>query len=262
MIPKKIHYCWLSDEKFPPFIKECMDTWHKIMPDYEMILWDKNRFDVNSVTFVKEAYEAKKWAFAADYIRLFALYNEGGIYLDTDVLVGKKFDDFLKHDFFTSLEFKKKTEYKISPEVELKRNPYSFQAAIMGATAGHPFLKDCMNWYENNRFFMPDGSFRGKHTGIAPDIYATVAQKYGFEFNNPNTQHLENGMVVFSANYFPSIRINVEKTSYAVHCCEGGWIKKSFWTKLRQKIITNSFLRKIFAKKEISLKKLCEIMKE
>ena len=81
-IPKIIHYCWLSGEDKPPFIQKCISSWKKVMPDYEIWCWDTKRFDIHSVKFVEEAYNVKKWAFAADYIRLYALYNYGGIYLE------------------------------------------------------------------------------------------------------------------------------------------------------------------------------------
>jgi mannosyltransferase OCH1-like enzyme len=84
-IPKKIHYCWLSGDEIPAETVKCINTWKKIMPEYELVLWDKNKFDIKSVPFVEEACKVKKWAFAADFIRLYAIYNEGGIYMDTDV---------------------------------------------------------------------------------------------------------------------------------------------------------------------------------
>ncbi|MEO6532845.1 MAG: glycosyltransferase, partial [Pseudolysinimonas sp.] len=105
MIPKKIHYCWLSGDPKPPEIQECIDSWQKVMPDYELICWDMDRFDVDSVPFVREAVSVRKWAFAADYIRLFAVQSEGGIYLDSDVLVKQRFDDYLAYDFFSSVEY-------------------------------------------------------------------------------------------------------------------------------------------------------------
>lgn len=80
MIPKKIHLCWLGGGKYSPLIRHCIDSWYRILPDYEIILWDTGRFDVNSVPWVKEAFAAKKYAFASDYIRAYALYHEGGIY--------------------------------------------------------------------------------------------------------------------------------------------------------------------------------------
>ena len=76
------------------------------MPDYELKLWDTHNFDIeNSTPYVKEAFANRKWAFVADYIRLYALYTEGGIYLDSDVKVLKSFDGFLHHKFFTSMEY-------------------------------------------------------------------------------------------------------------------------------------------------------------
>ena len=85
MIPKIIHWCWLSGDPYPPKIQACLDTWKKVLPDYEIILWDTNRFDVNSTPWTKQAFEVKKYPFVADYIRLYAIYNYGGIYLDSDV---------------------------------------------------------------------------------------------------------------------------------------------------------------------------------
>src|SRR5580704_2025815 len=107
MIPKKIHYCWLSGDAPPVKIRDCMDSWRKIMPDYELVCWDAKKFDIQSNMFVADACRARKWAFAADYIRLHALYTEGGIYLDSDVIVKKRFDPMLHHDFFTAMEYHK-----------------------------------------------------------------------------------------------------------------------------------------------------------
>ena len=94
MIPKKIHYCWLGGEPLPGNLLQCLSSWRNVLNDYEIIKWDAQSFDVDSVSFVKEACSVKKWAFASDYIRLHALYEEGGIYLDTDVYVRKRFDSF------------------------------------------------------------------------------------------------------------------------------------------------------------------------
>ena len=102
LIPKVIHFCWLSNDPYPLKIRRCMDTWKKVMPDYEVKLWNTDNFDIDSVPYVRQAFEARKWAFAADYIRMYALYTEGGIYLDSDVKILKRFDDFLHYSFFSS----------------------------------------------------------------------------------------------------------------------------------------------------------------
>jgi len=94
---KKIHYCWFGKNIIPETLQKCIATWKEFLPDYEFILWNEEKFDVNSVEFVKEAYSIKKYAFATDYIRLYALYTQGGIYFDTDVVLKQGLDDYLNY---------------------------------------------------------------------------------------------------------------------------------------------------------------------
>ena len=91
-IPKIIHYCWLSGDPIPANYQRCMDTWKKQLPDYELVLWDTQRFDINSTPWTKQALDVKLYACAADYIRLYAVYHFGGIYIDMDIEVLKPFD--------------------------------------------------------------------------------------------------------------------------------------------------------------------------
>ena len=95
MIPKIIHYCWLSSAPIPKSLQICMNTWKKVLPDYEYMLWNFDRFPKTKSKWVSDAFDNKKYAFAADYIRLYALYNYGGIYLDSDVTVYKSFNELL-----------------------------------------------------------------------------------------------------------------------------------------------------------------------
>lgn len=82
MIPKKIHYCWFSDEPYPDLVSQCIESWKKHLADYVFVKWDMNSIkDIDSV-WLKECIKVRKWAFAADYVRLWAVYHEGGIYLD------------------------------------------------------------------------------------------------------------------------------------------------------------------------------------
>lgn len=104
MIPKIIHYCWLSGDPFPEKIQHCINSWRKVLPDYEFVLWDTKRFPLELSPWVKEAFKAKKYAFAADYIRVYAIYHYGGIYLDCDVEVIKRFDDLLHLPYFVGEE--------------------------------------------------------------------------------------------------------------------------------------------------------------
>lgn len=100
MIPKTIHYCWFSGDPYPDLVKRCLHSWQRMLPDYKLRIWDANSFDFDSVPYVKEGMAAKRWAVASDYVRLYALYTEGGIYLDSDVEVFKSFDIFLNNSFF------------------------------------------------------------------------------------------------------------------------------------------------------------------
>ena len=99
MIPKVIHYCWFGRNEKSELIKRCIDSWKKYCPGYDIVEWNEDNCDLNSCTYVKEAYEAKKWAFVSDYIRHFVLEQYGGIYLDTDVELLKPLDSFLSGNF-------------------------------------------------------------------------------------------------------------------------------------------------------------------
>ena len=110
MIPKIIHYCWFGDKPMPKEQKNYIKGWKKLMPDYQFICWNEENIDVNRLPFIREAYSMRKMAFVADYTRLNVLYIMGGIYLDTDVKVIKRFDDYLHHGFFSSVEYHPKKD--------------------------------------------------------------------------------------------------------------------------------------------------------
>lgn len=239
MIPKKIHYCWLSGDPFPEKIQMCMDSWKKVMPDYEWKLWNTETFDVeHSVPYVKEAFANRKWAFVADYIRMYALYTEGGIYLDSDVKVLKRFDEFLCHSFFTSMEYHpfvvERDNALAGIDIEGNRltegyiSGIQLQAAVMGAEMGCPFVKDVLDWYGDKHFVKPDGTL-GLDV-IAPQIYARLAEKYGFKYKDAE-QQLQGGMMVYRSETFAGNEREATPGSYAIHYCENSWVKRSFWEK-------------------------------
>ena len=245
----------------PRFLSECIKTWKEVMPEYELILWDKNKFDINSVPFVSEACSVKKWAFAADYLRLYAVYTEGGIYLDCDVIVRKSFTNFLDYDFFTSLEYgpevaqEQNTAFLLNEDGTLKKSGFGvrgigFQAAIFGGIQGHPFLRDCLDWYENNHYILPDGEYGEFNMYIAPDIYAGIAQKYGFRYRQ-GLQKLKENMVVLPYYVFPNYIGNATNDTYALHYCYSSWVDKTLYAKLFQKIVLNEFIRKVFGRKPL-----------
>jgi hypothetical protein len=141
MIPKKIHYCWLSEDQFPTLISNCISSWKKYLPDYEFVLWDTNKFNLDNSNWVKQAFNTKKYAFAADYIRLYAVYKFGGIYLDSDVEVLKSFNDLLNLPYFVGSEGRGEIE-----------------AGVFGAEKNCEWLGDCLKYYENRNFIKNDGS--------------------------------------------------------------------------------------------------------
>lgn len=243
MIPKIIHYCWFGDAPKSPFIKKCMQTWKEKLPDYEWKEWNEKIFDVNSVPFVKEAYRAKKWAFVADYVRLYALYTEGGIYMDTDVKVMKPFDEFLKYNFFSSHEkydfFYSEDEQKKLDSCKRIKKEYKYiegfgvLSAVMGATSNLPYLKDCLDYYNELEFNLSkqqiDEYVIGKHISY-------VISKYGYRFID-EIQFLDDNMVIFPSYYFVGNMQYLQKGSYAIHLCNGSWTdnEKSITYKIRNK---------------------------
>ena len=206
-IPKKIHYCWLSGEPFPSQIRECIDSWHEFMPDYEYKLWDANSFDVDSVPYVRQAVDKRKWAFASDYIRLWALYTEGGIYLDSDIMVNKPFDDLLCERAFTAFE-----------------SGGRVAAWIFASEAENLVFKELLKYYEGRNFLNGEGI-----PELIPNTIPTtnILVKHGLMAKN-ETQRLD-GITVFSEDYFCPMnpwtrRLNQTENTHARHLFLGGWM--------------------------------------
>ncbi len=211
----------------PPLIKKCLATWRKYLPDYELHRWDETNVDVESVPFVREAYKAKKWAFVADYVRLHALYAEGGIYMDTDVKVCRSFDEFLKYDFFSSHEkhpsfFAPEEQAKLNEDKTLK-NPETFVkgfgvlSAVMGAAKGCQYIKDCLDHYNTL-------TFKAEHTTelVIGGHITRQLLKYGYRFEDVE-QDLAENMKVMTSHVFVGNMIYMDKRPYAIHLCNGSW---------------------------------------
>ena len=230
LIPRVIHFCWLSNDPYPLKIRRCMDTWKKVMPDYEVKLWNTDNFDIDSVPYVRQAFEARKWAFAADYIRMYALYTEGGIYLDSDVKVLKPFDEFLRYSFFSCVEhhptqlLHTDTARLIAEDGTRMGDGYisgmQIQAAVMGAQAGCPFVKDVLDWYAGENFCKVDGGLAVDL--LSPQIYAMIAEKYGFLYKDLD-QSLNGNIQIFRSEIFAGNKHEVTKESYAIHLCAHSW---------------------------------------
>lgn len=257
MIPKIIHWCWLSGEPVPADLQKYINSWRRVMPDYEIKCWTTENFDVNRVPWVAQAVEHRKWAYAADYIRLYALYHEGGIYLDSDVMVLKPFDAFLGYDYFTAIEVHRDFYTVGCRELDADKRPVDpakpvtglgLQAAIMGGSKGCAFLKSCMDWYETHRFVGEDGSL---NLVPMPGIIALEAVRYGFRYED-RPQLLESDgmrMQLFDSSVFAGSEWDADKrVNYAIHYCNGSWRDYSVGRHLLRlsKRAAPSFIRKLF----------------
>ena len=145
MIPRILHYCWFGRGDMPELVQTCIASWHKHMPNWTYILWSEDNFDIASAPlYVQEAYTEKKYAFVSDYVRLWALEREGGLYMDVDFEVYKSFDDLMdKYSAFAGYEGSKK-------------NPVMM--GVLAAEAHHPWIKGMMATYADRRFVKDDGS--------------------------------------------------------------------------------------------------------
>lgn len=145
MIPKIIHYCWFGKGAVPELVERCIASWKMHMPDWEYRLWSEDNFDIPSTPkYVQEAYAAKKYAFVSDYVRIWALEREGGLYMDVDFEVYKPFDDLMEqYDAFAGYEGS-------------KRNPVMM--GVIAAKAHHPWIQGMMQTYESRVFLKTDGS--------------------------------------------------------------------------------------------------------
>lgn len=237
MIPKIIHLCWLSGDPYPAKIARCLKTWEKYLPDYEVMLWDTNRFDLNSSIWVRQAFEKKKYAFAADYIRFYALYHYGGIYLDSDVEVLKSFDGFLDLPYFIGAE-KAQT-----PE-----------AAVIGAEKGCDWIKQCLVYYDNRSFIKEDGSLDIKKlpeimveqiSKLKPVRMLSINDSLNIRNLDMQKEVLEFNDSFFSPKVFDSREVEITPYTYAIHHYQNSW----FSPKAKAYYRSRAFLVKIFGLK-------------
>lgn len=211
MIPKIIHYCWFGKGEMPDMAKRCIDSWHFYMPEYEYKLWNEDNFDVNSVPYVKEAYESKKYAFVTDYVRLFALFKEGGIYMDTDVEILKPLDALLSLTGFTGYEGS-----KTLPPV----------TGIMASEAGGEWVKEQLDAYSGIHFINQDGTM---DTTTNTKRISRIMRENGFVQNGE--YQVYKGMHIFPVDYFCPRQSTGEyflsENTYCDHHFMGSWDNES-----------------------------------
>lgn len=254
MIPKKIHYVWLGGGKQTPSVKKCIDSWRKIMPDYEIKCWSEENFDTNSVPWVKEAIENCKWALAADYIRLYATYTEGGIYMDTDVMVYKSFDEFLNNGFFTSVEYHP-VLFETYGKKDIDENGIPFKednhvcglgmlSALFGAQKGNRFIKEIMEFYESRHFVGRDGKL--SMNLIIPAVMPMLAVKHGFRYIDKE-QVINEGIHIYPSWVFAGSPATRRVDSYSMHFCDSSWRDFSVLKRIKRWLVTHypSLFRKM-----------------
>ncbi len=207
-IPKTIHYCWFGRNPLPESVVKCIESWKKYCPDYNIIQWNEDNYDITKNKFMLNAYNNKKFAFVSDYVRLDVLYKYGGIYLDTDVEVIKNLDNLLNDDMFFALE---------APGVIAT-------GLGMGSVKGEEMLKKNMEFYDNIEID-PNGSFNKIIcTKYTSELLANMGMK------KINTlQKIEN-IVIYPTEYFCPMqvghrKINITPNTYSIHHYDASWYK-------------------------------------
>jgi hypothetical protein len=179
------------------------------MPDYEIKCWDADSLKEIDNIFVQEAFQARKWAFVADYVRFYALKKYGGIYLDSDVEVYKNFDQFLSYSFFTGTDISR-LRTVVGPE-----------AAIIGSEPNHPFLDELLKYYDNRHFILGDGEL---DMLVLPQIMGHILEKYGYKYED-SYQELPFNTKIFTSKYFCNINsVKYRKRNYAFHVNSNYWV--------------------------------------
>lgn len=240
MMPPKIHYCWFGRKPLPPSALNCIASWEKFFPDYEIIEWNEDNYDINKIPYIKQAYAAKKYAFVSDYARFDILYHEGGIYFDTDVEVIKPFDDILDNGAFMGCEIDP------SDAKGIMVNP----GLGMGACAGDKLYKEILDYYAVQSFLQEDGS-HNLETVVTRTT--KILTQHGLK-KQADIQVVD-GIVVYPREYFNPLNNNTgvlhktEKT-HSIHWYTMSWLSskqqlKSKITRPLHRIWGEDFTQKI-----------------
>jgi len=210
MIPKTIHYCWFGHNPKPQLVVNCMKSWKKYCSDYQLVEWNEESFDIaNAPVYVQQAYDAKKWAFVTDYVRLYALYSFGGVYMDTDVEVIKKLDDFLQLKGFSGFE-----------------DTQNVPTGIMAAEKGMPLIKNWLEEYDTKQFLLPDGTLNTETNVIT--ITRNMKDR-GLQLDN--TLQIISDFSFFPKEFFcpksySDGKIYKTKNTHTIHHFAGSWLSE------------------------------------
>lgn len=229
MIPKKIHYCWFGGNPLTSKAKKCIASWKKLCPDYEIIEWNEENYNVNQNAYTKYCYENKKYAFLSDYARLQIIYQEGGIYFDVDVEVIKPFDNLLQVDAFFGFE----------------TDEYINTGVGFGAIRDCYVVKVLLKEY--------DSLLDGKSGTIGcPELNTKALVKMGLVQNGQ--KQIVGGAMIYPASYFNPYddatgRLYLTEDTYSIHWYAKSWMDKktvlrSILTKPLHRIFGTEFFRK------------------
>lgn len=238
MIPKVIHYCWFGKGEKPALVTSCLASWQKYLPDYRIVEWNEENFDINSYRYSAEAYREHKFAFVSDVCRLYALKSTGGIYLDTDVEFLKPLDKtMLSNEAFTGFE-----------------DNLLLSSAIMGSVPDSRWINDLLAYYDNRSFYLPNG--KPDTMPNTESITAFMKEKKGLLLNN-SFQQLDSYCTIFPSEFFSpkswkTLKIKATANTYCIHHFAASWIANSDYSlmgRLSNRLLgkrISDFLAKIY----------------
>lgn len=206
-IPKVIHYCWFGKGEMPALAKKCIKSWEKYCPDYEIVCWNEENFDISQNRYMREAYDSRKWAFVSDFARLKIIYDNGGIYLDTDVELIKPIDDLLESEGFMGFD-----------EKGIVASGLGF-----GADKGNKIIGEFLSDYDNISFVLEDGSF---DLTPCPDRNTAALKRLGMDMENKDQIFM--GMRFLPAEYlcpmeYDTGKKTITENTYSIHHYSASW---------------------------------------
>lgn len=222
MIPKIIHLCWFSTDPYPVEIKVCLDTWKRILPDYTVRLWNYADAKAIGCPFIDEALEEHKWAFAADVVRFYAVLTEGGVYMDSDIFLYRRFDEIVPDKGFVTFN------ERCFPE----QTEFGLQAAFFMGEKGNEFCRRVFEFYQQAHYRQADGTL---FSTVSPFIMAEVAKTFGWRSEDVKQ---ECGVLTAYPTCLltPRNHYAASPDAIGVHRIYGSWRKRKFGRKVEVKL--------------------------